>query len=596
MNSQLTFSFKTEHEKIDEPAPVGYIFVDWGDRNEGPFFDHHDSKVTCSTALVNSNEGWKRLGDIVAKAANAGSPICVVTHASPDLDSVASACIVERATRGGTQLHPEVVHYVLSKDKGIEVGEDPVKSIALLFQALKNQCADDDVGIMQRGIALLEALDHAVRTCSFRPGWNDPSDLPGLSLDARAIQQAIRDARKQLRGLLARSPKLLLACPRADTGNRKSDTGKREFDWVDGCVLDLTQKKEEPLGWKEYVRHDIHGSLQGRGFGFMAVVATKRGRDNFTASLDPRFGMSLAGLGAQLDAAEARESKQLMQREDSWDERLRAVAAARAIGGKPTLLRDEASPRLGFGNSDPWYDGRGSAFTIVGTPESGSVLERRQVLCQILSLYDPLWQEMVEVSGASRYFLKTDKGSEKEDSKWLRAIACPWKVEKASCASTADVDREQPKQRMLADLITSIACPEPTSTFAVYAPVTQYPPQLLPQSKPLLHLHLALYLAMHGLPANSPRYPDLERLERWVAEFAWRLLPGVWCAVSERGAIMIDYISEQEDEEPEIFKSFRDSYFALHKQLAWTKTLSPTIMGVKRYEALLEFAKRSAIE
>ena len=101
---------------------------------------------------------------------------------------------------------------------------------------------------------------------------------------------------------------------------------------------------------------------------------------------------------------------------------------------------------------------------------------------------------------------------------------------------------------------------------------------------------------MHGLPANAPDYPDMGRLERWVSEFAWRPLPGVWCAISERGAIMIDYVCADEGKEPQVFQRFRDEYLALLKQLDWTGTLSAAVKSVKRYEALREFARRSAIE
>lgn len=589
-DTHVTFKFmaKRTADATVQPPPAGCVYVDWGDLNEGPFFDHHGlSEVTCSTALVNSEAGWKRLRGIVAEARRTGSPVCVVTHTSPDLDSVASACTVIRAAReDGAPLHREVVQYVLSKDQGMEVGEDPAKSIALLFQALKHQCADKDEETMRAGIALVDAVERAVRTRSFRLGWNDPADLVGTPVDTRAIQVAILGSRKRLRDILANAPRLLLALPAASDGNR-------EFDWVDGCLLDFSKLKSEPLGWKEYVRHDIHGSLQGGGFGFMAVVSNKRGRENFIASVDPRIGMSLAGLGAQLESAETHESERLMPLADQWNERLKAVAAARKTDGRaPTLLRHASPPRPGFENNDPWYDGRGHGYTIVDTPESGSVLERDGVLCQILALYDPLWREMVERTGARLCFAGDHDACVNASPDWLQLSACSWVARTPQPGSHTDAGTDP----VLADLVNALARIETRTPFAAYTPVAPCPPQLLPQSQPLLHLHLALYLAMHGLTANSPQYPDLARLNQWVAEFAWRPLPGVWCAVSERGAIMIDYVSGTNGQESAVFQRFRDGYFGLIKQLVWTGSLTDALKNMKRYEALRDFAKRSAVE
>lgn len=587
-DTKMSLKFMTRRTAGAMEPLHGAICVDWGDKNEGTVFDHHSLReATCSAALVNSAEGWNRLRGAVAEASRSGSSVCVATHASPDLDSVAAACTVGRALKpDGTPLHAEVVQYVLAKDQGEEVGEDPANSLALLFQALKARCGENDAEVMRQGIALVDALNRAVCTRSFRLGWNDPCDLAGLPVDVKALQTDILDSRKRLRGILACAPRLLLSLPRRDGSTR-------EFSWVDGCVLDFSQLKADPLGWKEHVRHDLHGSLQGNGFGFSAVVATKRGRDNFIVSIDPRAGVSLAGLGAQLEAAESRESERLMSKPDQWTERLQSVASARKVsGGRPSLLRDTTSPRPGYENSDPWYDGRGHGFTIVDTPESGTVMEREAVLNEALTVYDPLWREAVHKQSARLCIAQSNGDCANADPQWLAGTVCGWdgKVRPSSSASAAERDS------VLADLLNALARIGAQHPFVVYAPLTACPSQLLPASTPHLHLHLALYLAMHGMPANAPDYPDMGRLERWVSEFTWRPLPGVWCAISERGAIMFDYVCADEGGEPQTFQRFRDDYLALVKQLDWTGTLSAAVRSVKRYEALRDFARRSGIE
>ena len=80
--------------------------------------------------------------------------------------------------------------------------------------------------------------------------------------------------------------------------------------------------------------------------------------------MTPGCGATLRGLGGRLDEAEA--------------------ARRRAAYGEDDRIADPASgeprtPRSGFANADPWYDGRAHGHTIVDAPRSGTLLTADEV-------------------------------------------------------------------------------------------------------------------------------------------------------------------------------------------------------------------------
>jgi hypothetical protein len=94
----------------------------------------------------------------------------------------------------------------------------------------------------------------------------------------------------------------------------------------------------------------------------------------FVISVLPDSGLTLEKLGAVLDRRETQTRSKLIRALNAYE-----------------LDRGRKSPRIGFNNSDPWYDGRSVvlAHTIVDAPRQGSVLQLEEVIEVIERLYGP---------------------------------------------------------------------------------------------------------------------------------------------------------------------------------------------------------------
>jgi hypothetical protein len=81
-------------------------------------------------------------------------------------------------------------------------------------------------------------------------------------------------------------------------------------------------------------------------------------------SVTPDSGASLRGLGALLDETESRRRIEL----HGIDDRVTDLTTGAAL-----------APRPGYGNADPWYDGRAHGYTIVDAPRSGTRLTADEI-------------------------------------------------------------------------------------------------------------------------------------------------------------------------------------------------------------------------
>jgi hypothetical protein len=88
------------------------------------------------------------------------------------------------------------------------------------------------------------------------------------------------------------------------------------------------------------------------------------GRRRCILSVTPQSYASLRGLGTQLDEAES--AKRIA--ESGVDDRV-----VDPITGAPK------TPRPGYPNADPWYDGRAHSFTIVDSPRGGTHLTADEI-------------------------------------------------------------------------------------------------------------------------------------------------------------------------------------------------------------------------
>jgi hypothetical protein len=105
--------------------------------------------------------------------------------------------------------------------------------------------------------------------------------------------------------------------------------------------------------FKDWARSDVDRCPATAGFEVLCVW-TSRPRSRCIISVRPDSDARLTGLGERLDEAET---------------------AARAGTGRERT----GPPRPGYGNSDPWYDGRVHHDTIIDAPHDGTVLPVEEV-------------------------------------------------------------------------------------------------------------------------------------------------------------------------------------------------------------------------
>lgn len=270
-------------------------------------------------------------------------------HEEPDLDCVASlyACyeLLAAPPRRLHTLH-RLAAYVSEIDRGsVPCPERITDSLYGVFQAHLQVCEDayraantrlDDLGRLEAGLRVVDAAvflaEAEGETCDFscvfaeRPGWFSAE----RELLKKDRQVYLEKDRPRARSYLAR----VAGAP-----------GPLEGIWLD---------HPESLLFKQWARTDPEAP-SGRGFPFMAVDWSKPGKGRFVISVAPDSGLHLDGLGPALEALES------VRRRERKQER-------------PLQPR-----RWPADNSDPWYFGQGHGYTIVDSPNGGTILTGEEV-------------------------------------------------------------------------------------------------------------------------------------------------------------------------------------------------------------------------
>jgi hypothetical protein len=137
--------------------------------------------------------------------------------------------------------------------------------------------------------------------------------------------------------------------------------------------------------FKDWARSDMARCPDGRGFVALSVSRSEGHRQvrRCTLSVTPDSGATLRGLGGLLDQAEAERRRQVYGADDRVTD-----PATGAV--KP--------PRPGYGNADPWYDGRAHAHTLVDAPRSGTLLTAPEVETLLLEFGEALPSGLVHLA------------------------------------------------------------------------------------------------------------------------------------------------------------------------------------------------------
>jgi hypothetical protein len=118
--------------------------------------------------------------------------------------------------------------------------------------------------------------------------------------------------------------------------------------------------------FKDWARSDGEHCPNRKGFIGLSVFMSEGPRSvrRCILSVTRDSGASLRGLGTLLDRAESERRAEVHGSDDRVTDP--ATGAAR-------------SPRPGYDNADPWYDGRAHGYTIVDAPRSGTLLTADEI-------------------------------------------------------------------------------------------------------------------------------------------------------------------------------------------------------------------------
>lgn len=366
--------------RVADTTP-GVVYLDVGGALKPGVVDHHQllSAGTSSSELVilhrelvyNHLLGeWLRRHDEGQIKPGQACPLTLITHSSPDWDSVVAAYLTMKLVEEGD--FPDYAQALADYARQVDQGryrlrpEDAEAVFAphLGYLAIQNLLRDghplSSEECLRRGVALLERVlsdltaargPHGLRSAeAFLPNsagataWTDDNQF-------YEIRELLEGEPAKFERDLGRSKSLeAVEVPASDGSGPVSIRG-----------LIARQVPESILNryWARAVGYPLF--VAPLGTPGETIDAEEADTDpQYIISVDPNFELdghkvNLKGLGYTLERAEAKARRSTKD-------------GSKQRGGEP---------RFGDGycdNSDPWYDGRGHDWTIVASPRSGTVL------------------------------------------------------------------------------------------------------------------------------------------------------------------------------------------------------------------------------
>ncbi|MEM9069600.1 MAG: hypothetical protein AAGE52_13895 [Myxococcota bacterium] len=446
-----------------EPTP-GVLYLDVGGGLRPGIIDHHgaDIRPTSTAELILQHRELVYvhfLGGVLKRAA-AGESVggsdltfTLVTHFAPDFDGVVSTYFVKHLVETGEfpSGASALARYVTEVDQGryrLHLDRPSTFLAPHIGQlAIQNLMTAGDpeqrsIEGLERGLRLVERVLRDV------PGARSPSQFVPDGDDHPASRWASSDEFQDARELLAAEPEHFAAdFEAAERGSvvlpLQGANGGMEVP-----AFVATRPPTSKLN-KYWVR--------ASGYPFFvcpyATASDTEGRfGRVILSLDPTWTddegqtPSLRGLGFALERREC----EVRAEEEGGDQR------------SPTPRWDDGT----CSNADPWYDGRGHAFTIVDAPSSTTHLSYADVLAIARSgsfWHVPLSRGTITMMWAADLDAKGD------------AAGGPGKWEPLVCPPAID-DRMRPFYaacRALAPIAEELDCPGTAAT----REVRDFPPE-----------------------------------------------------------------------------------------------------------------------
>jgi len=442
---EFLFNFIPPGSLVREDAPderlrpkMNRIFLDVGNRLDQGVIDHHQGNcgIEVSGKVYMSTTGLvmhcRHL--ILRNIAGDAKQVEIVVHEDPDFDCFAAAYLVQKLVLDGEL--PEqcrcLADYAEDVDSGrliITAGtiRSPLPVVYTLpypvWASWKNYTSGDSVelrsliedaggagtvdreirknlelcrNVMKRGIELIEyclsqfaGIDESSRGFygfDFFPSGN-PFEIE-LGLLADDYQRYIDDLRgeyekdgrqqKNCEKITIRLP----AEPSSAASTPIATSSGRSLSKVDGLIWN---RPPACFLHKHWARQDIESpNARGYVFTFIPVdlehTALPNGHtikpSRVIISVLPGCGVNLRGLARALERAELLKEEQYIQSPEHKQ-----------------LWRDRSVKRFEdswITNNDPWYDGRGSDYTIVDAPRCGSLLTVKEIKDIALHFTRPL--------------------------------------------------------------------------------------------------------------------------------------------------------------------------------------------------------------
>jgi hypothetical protein len=358
----------------DFTGPSDRLFLDVGNDLRPGVIDHHhlDAYSGSTASLVLDHPSL--VDGAVAPQRGPDVPFTLVLHEEPDLDCVASAyLVVAYLTTGAFPPDAQALaRYVDKVDEG-SLGmtlANPFSLYAAQLQLANRLMRREGKSNperwqerVRRGLELLTYVAAQGRPLSAV----DAFACPGLfdSQDRQEVESDIERYHRKLADPNCHARRVRLRLPGEFGGTVE----------VEALLVRDVQNAGDPdrcMFFKDWARTDAKHCPNGPGFVALSVFLSENARQvrRCILSVPPSRGVSLRGLGALLDQAEADRRRQA---HDGVDDRVVDLVTGALL-----------PPRPGYFNADPWYDGRAHGYTIVDAPRSGTLLTADEIAALFL--------------------------------------------------------------------------------------------------------------------------------------------------------------------------------------------------------------------
>jgi serine/threonine protein kinase len=348
------------------------LFLDVGNALRPGVIDHHHltaAPAGSTTSLVLAHPEFIAGALMPGRAADAR--FTLVLHEKPDLDGVAAAYLATvYLTTGAFPEGADALGRYLDKVDEGSLGmtlANPFSLYAAYRQVTNrllprpwnseherwHECVRIGLEVVGHAVALVQQGTPLLALDAFTsPGHFGPEDRQEVLDDIQRYHRKLQDPATAARCTWLRLP--------GQFGGTVE---------VEALLVRDVQNAVDPercMFFKDWARTDAAHCPNGHGFIALCVFMSADARQvrRCILSVTPDSGASLRGLALRLDEAEGKRRQEIFGADDRVFDPV--TAAPR-------------TPRPGYQNADPWYDGRAHGYTIVDAPRSGTVLTADEI-------------------------------------------------------------------------------------------------------------------------------------------------------------------------------------------------------------------------